>query len=375
MSRQIALDNIYLRPTSRWAHTEYSFGYHKEYLAGRTGLAPDDPGLMRKAHDLFQFDFIWSTNDGLIDWLKAGRATDMGHASYDVKGTDQRQPEPCPFTTAEQIWAFNAVSEYGLPDFNEQVKTYEAAIQKARYNFPEQLTTSGYYKTIVSGAIQAFGWDMLLLAVADPVKMEKVFDSFFRRTLFFMQAWAKTSAEVIIQHDDFVWTEGAFMNPEIYRKVIIPRYAGLWKPLHAAGKKVLFCSDGNFMEFAGDVAVAGADGFIFEPCNDFDFMVNNFGRSKCLVGSFVDCRDLTFGKWDVIRQSLDRTFECLERCKGAIVAVGNHLPPNIPGEMLDRYFDYLLPLLRRPLSERRKKGPRDEPRKNLTTVIHHLNLG
>lgn len=347
MSRAIALDNICLRPAARWGHTDYSLGYHKDYLAKRTGLPPDSPALIKSAYDLFKFDFNWGTNDGLTDWAAKGRTTDMGHAIYASNGSDQTSPKPCPFTTTEEIWVFDAVSEYGLPDFDEQVRTYEGTIRQARSEYPEQLTTGGYYRTIVSGAIASFGWDMLLLAAAAPVKMEKTFDGFFRRTLFFMQAWAKTSAEVIIQHDDFVWTAGPFMNPDIYHKVIIPRYAELWKPLHAAGKKVLFCSDGNFTEFAGDVAEAGADGFIFEPCNDFNFMADNFGQTKCLVGSFVDCRDLTFGKKDVVRKCIDRTLASLARCKGAIFAVGNHLPPNIPAEMLDHYFEYLLPRLKR----------------------------
>ena len=52
--------------------------------------------------------------------------------------------------------------------------------------------------------------------------MENVFDSFFRRAPLHMKAWAQTCVEVIIQHDDFVWTSGAFMKPEIYRKIIIP---------------------------------------------------------------------------------------------------------------------------------------------------------
>jgi uroporphyrinogen-III decarboxylase len=188
---------------------------------------------------------------------------------------------------------------------------------------------------------------MLLMGCSDPGKMEKVFDSFFQRTLFHMKAWAETSAEAVIQHDDFVWTSGAFMNPEIYRKVIIPRYAELFKPIHVAGKKLLFCSDGNFTEFAQDVAEAGADGFIFEPFMDFGYMVDNFGQTHCLIGSFMDCRDLTFGKWETVRDSIDRTFDRLEDCKGAIVAVGNHLPSNIPDEMLDKYFEYLLPRLNR----------------------------
>jgi len=283
----------------------------------------------------------------MTDWDAAGRTTDMGHASYAADGSDQRQSAASPFRTVEEVWEFDAVEEYGLPDFDEQVEAYERIVQDGRQQYPNQLSTGGYYRTVVSGAIASFGWEMLLLAASDPVKMEKVFDSFFRRTQFHMNAWARTSVEVVIQHDDFVWTSGAFMHPDVYRAVIIPRYAELWKPLREAGKNVLFCSDGNFMEFAADVAEAGADGFIFEPCNDFAFMADSFGKTKCLVGSFVDCRDLTFGHWDKVKEDLDRTFERLSDCRGAIVAVGNHLPPNIPGGMLDKYFECLLPRLKR----------------------------
>jgi hypothetical protein len=347
MSVKTALDNIYLKPTSRWGHTEYSLDYHKEYLAKSTGLAVDDPKLISSAHEVFEFDFNWLSNDGIIDWSLSGRVTDLGHASYAADGSDQREAAESPFKSVEEVWEFDAVSEYGLPPFSEQVDAYEKLIQQQRRIYPDQLTTGGYYKSIVSGAIETFGWDMLLMGCSEPNKMEKVFDSFFQRTLFYMKAWAETSAEVVIQHDDFVWTSGAFMNPEIYRKVIIPRYAELFRPIHDAGKKLLFCSDGDFTEFAPDVAEAGVDAFIFEPCMDFGYMVDNFGKTHCLIGSFIDCRDLTFDKWDKVRDDIDRTFDRLEDCKGAIVAVGNHLPSNIPDDMLNKYFEHLLPRLNR----------------------------
>jgi len=347
MSIQTALDNINLRTAPRWAHTEYSLGYHTDYLEKHTGLQKGDARFDRQANDRFAFDFLWSTNDGLVNWAGTGRVTDMGHATYAADGSDRHDPTESPFKTVEDVWAFDAVAEYGLPDMDEQVRVYQQQVQRAGQAFPNQLTTGGYYRTIVSGAIASFGWDMLLMAASDTGKLERVLDSFFRRTLFHMQAWARTSVEVVIQHDDFVWTSGAFMNPDIYRDVIIPRYAELWKPIHEAGKKVLFCSDGDFTEFAADVAEAGADGFIFEPCMDFGHMVDHFGQTHCLVGSFVDCRDLTFGKWDKVKADIDRTFDRLAACKGAIVAVGNHLPPNIPGPMLDRYFENLLPKLER----------------------------
>jgi hypothetical protein len=343
MSRQIALDAIHLKPTPYIPHTEYSLGYHKEYLRDKTGLEPTDPQAMLKLEELWGFDFCWSVDDGLHgNWGAHGRCTDMGHAEYAADGSDVRQPKICPFSTPEDVWAFDAVAEYGLPDFEEQVAVYEQRVQAALKARPNQLVTGGYYKTIVSGAIQAFGWDMLLLAASEPAKMEPVFDSIFRFTQHHMNAWVKTSVEVIIQHDDFVWSSGAFMRPDIYRSVIIPRYAELWKPLKAAGKTVLFCSDGNFVEFAQDIVDAGAEGLIFEPMNDFDWMAERFGDSKCLIGSHVDCRDMSFYTWDTVRRSMDKTLALAERCPGLIWAVGNHLPANIPDKMMDQYIEYFL---------------------------------
>lgn len=349
MSVQTALDNIWLRPAARWGHTEYSLEYHRQYLVDRAGLPFHAPDFFARAWDRFALDFLFMTNDGLIDWASAGRTTDMGHASYAADGSDYHASAISPFKTIEDVWAFDAVEEYGLPDVDAQVRAYEDLLVLERARNPNQLITGGYYRTLVSGAIAAFGWEMLLQAACLPAKMEAVWDSFFRRTLFHMRAWARTSAEVIIQHDDFVWTSGPFMDPVVYREVIIPRYAELWKPLHAAGKKVLFCSDGNLMQFMDDLAGAGADGFIFEPCNDFGWVAERFGQSHCLVGSCVDCRDLTLGHWDKVKNDIARTFACLERCRGAIIAVGNHLPPNIPETMLARYFEHLLPRLVRRL--------------------------
>ena len=348
MSRDTALANISLAPTAAWAHAEYSLEYHRGYVRRLTGQDIATPAGARALYDAWGMDFLWGTNDGIYDdWARYGRATDMGHAEYAADGADRREPAASPFTSVQEVWAFDPVAEYGLPSFADQVEAYNALDRDARALYPDQLRTGGYYKTIVSGAIQAFGWELFLEAAADRRKIEKVFDRFYRRTLFHMEAWAASGAEVIIQHDDFVWTAGAFMHPDIYREVIIPRYAALWVPIHEAGKKLLFCSDGNFTEFAQDIVNAGADGLIFEPCNDFAFMAERFGATHCLVGSCVDCRDLTFGPWEKAARDIERTFALLEKCRGAIVAVGNHLPANITEEMLDLYIGALRPRLAR----------------------------
>lgn len=342
MSRQLALDCIHLRPTDRFGHTEYSLEYHHELRRKLTGLEPGAPGEPAAFYDACGLDFLWSTNDGLHgNWGARGRCTDMGHAVYATDGSDLRQPKHCPFDTPEEVWAFDPSAEYGLPDKAEQIAAYEKAVMSRWESCPNQLTTGGYYKTIISGCIQAFGWDMLLLAAADKAKFEQVMDRFFRFTLHHMECWAETTVPVIIQHDDFVWSAGPFMDPAIYRKAIIPRFAELWKPLKAAGKKVMFCSDGDLSMFAEDLVAAGADGLIFEPVNDFGQMAEKLGDSTCLVGSYVDCRTQTFGTWDEVKADIDRTLEVARRCKGVILAVGNHMPSNIPQPMVEQYLAYI----------------------------------
>jgi len=339
MSREIALSNIRLEPCERWGRAEYSLNYHQKFLAQISGLPVSNPKLQAAAFDRLGLDFNWRTHNGLISWQQTGRTTDMGHAAYAVDASDQRQDRPSPFQDEEEVWAFDAVAEYGLPDMDDQVAAYEGLDLEARQENPGQLTTGGYYRTIISGAIDSFGWEMLLMAAIDLDRFERVLDTFFQRTLFHMRAWARTSAEVIIQHDDFVWTAGPFIDPDFYRKAIIPRYAELWKPLHDAGKKVLFCSDGDFTVFVEDLMKAGADGFIFEPCMDFGWMVEHCGRSHCLVGSYVDCRDLAAGRWEKVATDIDRTLKALEDGSGALMAVGNHLAPDIPPDTLTRYFE------------------------------------
>ena len=349
MSYRIGIDTIHLRPTPRLAHTEYC---SNEAIVRQIGGGPaDDPEVRRKFNEWFCLDFLWCTNDGPLDWSKRGRTTDMGHAEFLEGGRDRRDTIHCPFAGVEEVWAFDAVQEYGLPEFDGLVDYYENWYKTAQAANPEQVFPGGYYKTIVSGAIQTFGWDMLLQGAADWDKFEKVLDSFFRLSLHCYKAQARTSIEVFICHDDMVWSQGAFMHPKFYRRVIFPRYRELWSVLQKAGKKVLFCSDAKFTEFLDDLAWAGADGFIFEPMTDLEAVVRRFGKTHVIVSSKVDARTLTFGTKDDIKAEVDATLPLAFRCPGFIFAVGNHIPSNISAENIEFYIEYLKANWRRPCQQ------------------------
>lgn len=338
MSYQIGIDTIHLRPTPRLAHTEYvDSAPLVQAVTGEAGCH----SATRRFYDAWEVDLIWATDDGPVPWSARGRVTDMGHAEFVAGGTDRRQPQPSPFHSPDEVWAFDAVAEYGLPDFASLVAYYQDLYTNGQAAFPNQVYPGGYYKTLISGAIEAFGWEMLLLAAADLTRFERVLDSIYRLSLHHFRAWAQTAIEVFICHDDMVWSQGPFLRPAFYRAAIFPRYRALWSILKRAGKKVLFCSDGDWSMFVDDIAAASADGFIFEPIMPLEPVVERYGKTHVIVASKVDCRTLAHGTPTQIRQEIDATLALAKDCPGFIFAVGNHLPANIPVQNALYYFDYL----------------------------------
>ena len=339
MSYQIGIDALNLRPTPRLGHTEYCS--NDALKRAVTGMADDDPQREREFARLWEFDFIWSTNDGPEPWEQRGRTTDMGHSEFLEGGVDWREPKPCPFKTVEEALSFDAVAEYGLTDFRTLVNYYEKSYQEARAYYSDQVFTGGYYRTLVSGAIAIFGWDMLLNAAAYKARFAKVLESIYQQSLHHYKAWAETSIEVFMCHDDMVWSQGAFMHPDFYRAEIFPRYKALWAVLKRAGKKVVFTSDGDYGEFIDDIVEAGADALCFEPMTALAPVVAKYGQTHCIISSKVDARTLTFGSLAQIQAEIDATLPLAKQCAGFIFAVGNHIPSNVPVQNALFYFDYL----------------------------------
>jgi len=341
MSYEIGRAALNLQWTERVARTEYVDNW--EIVRHFTGEDPrEHPEAWREFNDAVHLDFIWHTNDGPVPWGERGRTTNMGHAVYVENGSDFVPAQPSPFTSLAQVLAFNAVEEYGLTDFEELVDYYERLYQRLRAENPNQVVTGGYYYTIVSGAIQAFGWQMLLEAAGDDAEGfgENVLGSIFELTLHHCKAWAQTSIEFFMCHDDMVWTQGPFMNPAFYRKYIFPRYKELWRPLRDAGKKVLYTSDGTFDMFIDELIEAGAHGFCFEPTNDLEMLVRRCGQTHALIGG-ADCRTLTFGSKADIEKELRWVFDVTKDCPGFMFATGNHFPANIPLENALFYFELI----------------------------------
>lgn len=320
MSYERGMAAIRLEAPGEIPHTQYVT--HPRWLAAlreRVGRPQAD------IDELLDFDLIWHTDgpSGL-----PGRWTDMGHGDWQPDGSDRRPPKRSPFTGPEDVFRLDPLEEYGPVDHGRQVETYQAWYDQARRR--DCVVPGGLYMSVVSFAIAAFGWENLLAAAGtDGDRLGAVLNRWADLLMGYVRAWAATDIEVFITHDDIVWTSGAVFRPEFYRAYVFPNYKRYWDALKDAGKTVLFCSDGNYSEFVNDIAAAGAEGFIFEPTTDLEYVASGYGRTHVIVGN-ADCRILTFGSAEDIEREVARCLAVGRGCPGFFFAVGNHIPPNVP---------------------------------------------
>jgi hypothetical protein len=319
----------------RIPRTEYSAGQHWDLIRAVTGI---DVGV-HSAEELklrasvafmreWNFDFFWSTLIGSDEF--GALRTDMGHAEYAAGGVDRRDTIFCPFETPEQVLAFDPWDAYGEPDGAELTRRFEEhyRVNCQRHGFGVNMT--GIYTTLISGLIEIFGWEMLLLAAGtDPRRFGALADRYAAWMQLYYDALAEADVPVVMVHDDIVWSSGPIFRPSWYREYVFPNYARYFAPLRESGKRIMFTSDGNYDAFVDDIAGCGVHGFVLEPLTSLEAMVERYGKTHVIIGN-VDTRILLLGTRDQIRADVERCMSLGRDCPGFFLAVGNHIPPNTP---------------------------------------------
>jgi hypothetical protein len=320
----------------RVPRTEYSVQRHWELLRAVTGIdvsaGSDDvtkAGAQKAFFRAWDFGLHWSTCIGGGE-LKAARSS-MGSADYGADHPARADTHQL-FDEPEEALAFDPWETYGSIDEPAVTRRFEGHYRRQCALDPDSVNMTGIYITLVSGLIEIFGWEMLLLAAGtDRRRFGELTDRYASWIAQYYDALAAADVPVVMCHDDIVWTEGPFLPPAWYREHVFPHYRRFFGPLRDSGKKVLYTSDGNYTMFLDDVAAAGADGFFLEPMTDLAYAAETFGQSHVIVGN-ADTRVLLSGTEEQIRDEVARCMEVGKGCPGFFLAVGNHIPPNTPVE-------------------------------------------
>jgi hypothetical protein len=343
MSFEDGWSAINLHMPARVPHTEYSVESHWEVIKAVTGLdvGPHSlPEEQKKASraliKAWNFDFMWSTLIG--GELYSKYKTDMGHAEYAAGGVDWRDTIYCPFETPEQVLNFNFLETYGPCDRIDWKRRFELHYQANCKANPDAVNMTGIYVTLISGFIDIFGWDMLLLAAGtDPVAFGALANRYADFILPYFEALAEADVPVVMIHDDMVWSSGPIFSPKWYRQFVFPNFRRYFDPLRQAGKKIMLTSDGNYSEFIDDLVGCGVNGFILEPMTDMAYIAQNYGKTHVFIGN-ADTRILLDGTHAEIRAEVERCMSIGKECPGFFMAVGNHIPANTPVDSVLYYM-------------------------------------
>lgn len=343
---------INLQAPPRVPRTEYSTEGHWALLRAVTDIAVDGdspPAVKRRARRAFwsawNFDFHWTTTVG--GDLFGDYRTHMGHAEYADGGVDRSDFVNCPFKSPEAVLSFDPFEAYGTPDHSNVIRRFEDAYAAERALHPDGVLMTGIYTTLVSGLIDIFGWDMLLLAAGtDPVGFGDLATRYAAWIQNYFDALADADVPIVMVHDDIVWTGGPFMHPDWYRAHVFPHYADFLAPLIESGKKIAYTSDGDYSIFIDDIAACGVHGFVMEPMTDMAYIAERYGHTHFFIGN-ADTRVLLRNDRAAIRAEVERCMSIGKGCPGFFMAVGNHIPANTPVEACLYYNDVYEELSRR----------------------------
>jgi hypothetical protein len=337
MSYTDGLSAINLEMPARVPRTEYSAECHWDLVKTVTGInvnTNSSEAIRNKARSEFykvwNYDFIW--NILIHNQIFGDLRTKMGHAEYASGGTDYNSDILCPFEEPEDVLKFDPWEAYGVKDKKKLILDFETHYKNTCIYIPDAVNMTGIYVTCMSGLIELFGWEMLLCAAGtDSKAFGEVTNRYSSWIKQYFEALAESDVPVVMIHDDIVWTEGAFLHPDWYRKYIFPNYKKCFAPLIESGKKIMYTSDGNYTEFIDDIAVCGVNGFVMEPTTNMKYIAEKYGKTHVFVGN-ADTRVLLLGSKEDIYNEVKRCMDIGKKCPGFFMAVGNHIPSNTPVE-------------------------------------------
>lgn len=236
--------------------------------------------------------------------------------------------------------------EYDVPS-HEQRSVKEIARDFQRHHDQSQseigdrlLVAEAHYTTLFHWFLGLFGWRPTVMAASrDPSGFLRQAKRFAELSRLYMEAWSRVRGlEVFISHDDICMSNGPIFSPTWYRRNIFPFYSWIWEPLKDRDIPVVFCSDGQVTRIVEDVFEAGADGFIFEPYVDLQWMADRWGGKKVLIGN-ADTRLMTGGTREQAAREVERCVRTCGHLPGYFLNAGGQLPHTIPWENLKAYLD------------------------------------
>ena len=253
------------------------------------------------------------------------------------------------FHTVEDVFAFSPLAE---PDFthtsivtNWDFTDEERLYRQFRAQLPAEwgdtappgaIEMVGTYQTMFMWPLLTFGWALFMEACLDE-RFERLMDEFTELNRRLFRAFARLPVHFVTCHDDIVNTRGPVCSPAWMHKYVFPRYEEFWSILKAAGKRVIFISDGCLDTYVPDVFACGASGVLCEPYTNLRAVAE--AHENCFIAGEGDTRILARNNPEEITAMVRRMVDTSRITGGYHFRIGNEFTWNTPVEAVKLYLD------------------------------------
>ena len=251
------------------------------------------------------------------------------------------------FKTEEDVFAFDPLEHADMREWPHVVENIDYSSEEiiwkqicrwhpAGRDLTMSTASAGMYNTMFMWPMLAFGWELFLACCMDE-RFERVMAGFAELNRRYFRAVSRLPVNFVVCHDDIVMTRGPVCSPKWMHQYIYPRYEEYWSMLKASGKEVIFMTDGCADQVIDNVVACGARGLVSEPYTDYKAIARRH-KDFFLAGE-GDNRVLTRNNPDEIRAMVSGMLDTARMTGGYMMAIGNHIPWNVPGEAVKRYLD------------------------------------
>jgi hypothetical protein len=254
------------------------------------------------------------------------------------------------FKTPEEVYAFSPLKKGDFTEWGHVVNNWDFSSEEAIYalhrpNYPLEWGDKapegspadvGIYNTTFMWPLLVFGWELFMECCLDP-RFEGVMAEFAEINRRAFRAFARLPVNFVVCHDDIVMSRGPVCSRTWMKKYVFPRYEEYWGMLKAAGKQVIFMSDGCMDAYADDIMACGARGIISEPYTDYKKIARRY--KDCFIAGEGDARVLMRNHPDEIRSMVEAMVTTGHMSAGYMMCIGNHIPWNIPPQAIKFYLD------------------------------------
>ena len=305
---------------------------------------------MTRFKEMYPFVNIWvpATDDPIP---RLDQQADRGKGRWGHAYRDHWQQEEAShhFASLDEILRFSPLAQGDFTGWqvveSADFRSEEIIYERYRKHYPAEWgdkapagssAGTSFYNTMFMWPMLVFGYENFLNLCLEP-EFERIMDEFAEINRRVFRAFARLPINFVVCHDDIVLTSGPVCSPAWMRKFIFSRYEEFWSILKQAGKEVIFMVDGCVDAFVDDVMACGARGIISEPYTNYKSIARRY--KDCFIAGEGDNRVLMRNDPAEIEAMVDSMVETGRMSGGYMMCIGNHIPWNVPGEAIKRYFD------------------------------------